>query len=184
MSLQESIQREAEQLKSFFKENIELAEYDLRHTYMQFRLKAVDGIPVKSKILLDFYNDRTYMPMDARQNYAGKLDVFIMGQLFPGKESCIGSHSIPFSKSDFQNRANNKISIVDFVQQASAYMYEPYNAHSGRLVRSSDPEYAVKRCLEHLGRKASLDNQISDAKAFSKPSSSKTGFSHDDFGER
>ena len=151
-SLEESIEREKAVLQSFFQEKLDLEFYDLRHTYAQFRLRAVDDIPVKSKILLDFYDDKAYLPMNARTNYVGKLDVFIMGHLFPSKESCIGSHNISFSKFAYQNRENVKLSVIDFVREASAFKFEKYNNVSGVLRKTDDLEYADQRCMAHLGR--------------------------------
>ena len=174
MSVSEGIEKEKALVQSFFKETLDLEFYDLRRTYAKFRLRAVDGIPVKSTILMDFYNDRVYMPINTRENYAGKLDVFIMGQIWPGKESCIGSYSQEYSKDAFHRRAENRHSIVDFVTQASSFVFERYNNSSGLLRRVNDPAYAKEQCLIHLGRKVpSLDAQIRSATLSVKPEGGK-----------
>ena len=152
MTVEEIIQKDMEELQSFFVEDIELVAHDLRHTYTQFRLKAIDGVPVKSKILLDFYDDMIYMPLTARQGYAGKLDIFIMGEIFKGKEGCIGRNTITYTNRSYADRAKNKLSMVEFVRSASGFKMHYYNAVSGVLKKVDDAAYAAQRCREHLGR--------------------------------
>ncbi len=151
MAINDMIQEECKVLQSFFKEDLEFEFYDLRHTYAQFRLKSVSGHPVNSKILMDFYDDKIYMPASSRENYQGKLDVFIMGEIYADKESCIGSYSRPFTRSEYSERTDNPISIVDFVREASGYEYVPYNSVSGHMVHSKDPAAVRQSCLHHLG---------------------------------
>lgn len=151
-TIEEGIEREKSVLQSFFQEKLDLDFYDLKHTYAQFRLRAVDGIPVKSEIHMNFYNDKTYLPSDMRADYAGVLKIFIMGEIFHGKKTCIGSYSQQFSKTAFDGREKNRLSFISCMKEASSYKYFPYNSVSGVLRKVDDPDYANAKCMEHLGR--------------------------------
>lgn len=161
--LTQSAESEARALQAFFKETLSLDFYGVHSGVAQFRLRAVDDIPVSSKILLQFNRDKSYIPAELKRSYVGLLNVSIMGVVVPDRESCIGYYSKRLDKHEFCATGNRSLSIVDMVREASGYQVEksftPSYGSGFRLVKAKNKKYIQECCMKHLGRQNSLPLQ-------------------------
>lgn len=77
---------EKQELTSLFNENLSLEVAGLGHTYVEFKLVAIEGnlLPLNQKIYMYFYRNDIYSK--PRPNYRGSLIAFDRGGLQHGAE--------------------------------------------------------------------------------------------------
>lgn len=93
--------QEKEEMERITGSKLDLEVSELRHTYLLMELKGVDGLKPKKgyRLLISFYNDEIYIPMDYRtKDYLGKFTVFVM---INSARYAIKSFSIPISKKGY-----------------------------------------------------------------------------------
>ena len=72
-----STTEDKKEIKNLVKEDIELDFSSLQHTYAEFKVTSIDNKKVDKDIVVYFYYDLIYMPIDSRpEDYKGKFVLY------------------------------------------------------------------------------------------------------------